>query len=262
MIDNKIKELATNGFVKFSNVLSNDFCEKLNQSLEKSYVHCREFQINNEVDQITDGTLHHLLATNDDIYLEVLNKIFDTEIAKLFNTFFESNFIINTYGAVKNLKSKPSYVSNIHRDIRFFSNGFPLMLQQIILLDDFTLENGATFLLSGSHLSSEKPDSDMFYANASRALGKRGDVIIFDSNLWHAAGINQTDIERRALTINFTKPFMKQQLDYCRAIGYEKVSSMPDNLKQILGYFSRVPSNLNEWYQKPENRFYKSDQDK
>ena len=78
--------------------------------------------------------------------------------------------------------------------------------------------------------------------------------------MWHAAGINQTDMERRALTINFTKPFMKQQLDYCRAIGSEKVFSMPDNLKQILGYFSRVPSNLNEWYQKPEHRFYKSDQ--
>jgi len=260
MIDKKIHELATNGFAKFSNVLSKEFCEKLNESLEKSYIHCREFQVKNEVDQITDGTLHHLLATDDDIYLEVLNKIFATEIARLFDSFFEGNFIINTYGAVKNLKSKPSYVANIHRDIRFFSNGFPLMLQQIILLDDFTLENGATYLLSGSHLNSEKPNSEMFYANAKRAIGKRGDVFIFDSNLWHAAGINQTDMERRALTINFTKPFMKQQLDYCRAIGSEKVFSMPDNLKQILGYFSRVPSNLNEWYQKPEHRFYKSDQ--
>jgi len=93
----------------------------------------------------------------------------------------------------------------------------------LIMLDDFTLENGATYLLAKSHLKDEKPTEAMFYEKSDRVVGKKGDVLFFNSNLWHAAGINTTNQERRAITITFTKPFMKQQLDYSRAIGYENV---------------------------------------
>jgi hypothetical protein len=40
-----------------------------------------------------------------------------------------------------------------------------------------------------------------------------------------------------------------------------KTSSFNEDLKQLLGYFSRVPANLEEWYQPYENRFYKKNQD-
>ena len=156
---------------------------------------------------------------------------------------------------------QPSYVANIHRDIRFFSGDFPLMLNMLIMVDDFNLDNGATYLLPKSHLTDEKPTEKIFYENSDRIIGGRGDILCFNSNLWHAAGVNKTNEERRALTITFTKPFMKQQFDYSRAIGYKNIEKLSDKLKQLLGYYSRTPSNLNEWYQKPEKRFYRPGQD-
>jgi ectoine hydroxylase-related dioxygenase (phytanoyl-CoA dioxygenase family) len=54
---------------------------------------------------------------------------------------------------------------------------------------------------------------------------------------------------------------MKQQLDYSRAVGYNELEGKSEEIKQILGYFSRIPSNFNEWYQLPEKRFYKNNQD-
>jgi len=54
---------------------------------------------------------------------------------------------------------------------------------------------------------------------------------------------------------------MKQLLDYPRAIGYDKMDSFDLELQQLLGYHSRVPASLNEWYQPEINRFYKKDQD-
>jgi ectoine hydroxylase-related dioxygenase (phytanoyl-CoA dioxygenase family) len=219
-----------------------------------------KIQIKNEISDFTDGTLHHLLLTGDEIFLDLLKKLVSNDMNDLITSFFGGKFILNTYGAVKNLKYKPSYVSNIHRDIRFFTGGVPLMLQALILLDDFTIENGATYFLAGSHMQANKPDEAYFFKNSLRALGKKGDVYFFDSNLWHAAGVNTTDYERRAITIGFTKPFMKQQLDYSRALGYNVVEKLTPELIQVLGYNSRVPSNLDEWYQKPENRFYKPNQ--
>ncbi len=254
-------ELAELGYTKINTFFDQKYCEKLNQSIEESYKFCRSIQLKNGVDLITDGTLHHLVATGDSVYLDLLENIADSDLFLFIKDFFNGNFILNSYGGVKNLKSKPSYVANIHRDIRFFSDGLPLMLNLLILLDDFTLENGATYLLAKSHLKKERPSDEEFYNKSDRVVGKRGDIVFFNSNLWHAAGTNNTELERRAITITFTKPFMKQQLDYSRAVGYDFLETKSDELKQILGYFSRVPSNLNEWYQLPENRFYRNNQD-
>lgn len=85
----------------------------------------------------------------------------------------------------------------------------------MITLDDFTSENGSTYFLTGSHKSDEnqKPTSS---TKMQIALIQKGSIILFDSNLWHAAGKNYTDATRRTLTMAFTKPFFKQQLDYPR----------------------------------------------
>jgi ectoine hydroxylase-related dioxygenase (phytanoyl-CoA dioxygenase family) len=134
------------------------------------------------------------------------------------------------------------------------------MIQMMVLLDDFTLENGATYMLSGSHQIAIKPDEDYFYENADRAIAKKGSIILFDSNLWHAAGKNTTDGNRRVLTISYTKPQFKQQFDYPRFLGYEFGESLSEGLRQILGYKSRVPATLDEYYQPLNKRMYQPDQ--
>ncbi len=126
-----------------------------------------------------------------------------------------------------------------------------MMINMLVMLDDFTLDNGATWFLTGSNNKDERPDETYFYQQADRAVGKAGDIILFDSLLWHAAGKNTTDKVRRALTLTFSRPFMKQQLDYPRLIGYHRYDSreFSEDVCQVIGFNSRVPANLNEWYQ-------------
>src|SRR5204862_4590921 len=99
------------------------------------------------------------------------------------DSFFESPYILNTYGAVLNLPSHASYVARVHRDQRTFSGELRLMAQLLVMLDDFTEENGATYFLSGSHRMREKPSDDLFFARAARATGRAGSIVIFDSKL-------------------------------------------------------------------------------
>jgi hypothetical protein len=260
MRDN-ILEIASRGFTFYNNFVETSYIDLLSSAIDKSYEVCRSIQITNDVHQVTDGTVHHLLLTGNPIYLDLLEKIAKSELGKFIETYFQGKYILNGYGGVINLPEKSSYVSTMHRDIRFFSNGNPFMLNMLIMLDDFTLENGATHLLEGSHKLESKPTQEIFNEQAARAIGGKGDILFFDSNLWHAAGVNKSLNKRRAITITFTKPFMKQQLDYCKAIGYELVVNMSEELKQILGFFSRTPTNLEEWYKKPEERFYRAGQD-
>ncbi|MES2559946.1 MAG: phytanoyl-CoA dioxygenase family protein [Bacteroidota bacterium] len=256
-----MSNLETNGFELIQSQISTELIQKINVSLDMSYERARSIQKANGIEAVTDGTIHHLLAYEDQIYLDLLMAIVESPLYDYVRKFFNGNFILNSYGGLKNLPSKPSYVVKVHRDIRFFSDSFPLMLNMLIMLDDFTLENGATYLLAKSHLQPDKPADDYFYAHADRATGKRGDVLFFNSNLWHAAGLNTSTEERRAITITFTKPFMKQQLDYPHAVGTDKLLQLSPNMQQVIGYFSRTPGTLNEWYQVPEKRFYRPGQD-
>jgi len=205
-----------------------------------------------------DGTLHHLLADHP-CFIELLSRIepFDP----LMRRYFNSQYILNSYGGVINRRDTRAYVHGIHRDIRFSSDTKRFMLNILVMLDDFTLANGATHLLSGSQHLRDKPADDVFSTQAARATGKRGSILFFDSRVWHATGKSEVDTPRRALTLTFTSPFFKQQLDYPRLCGYDAAKTLSLFLKQIIGFNSRVPSTLDEYYVPLDDRFYQRGQD-
>lgn len=212
----------------------------------------------NGVEGANDGTLHHLLADHPS-FMELLTRIkpFDPLLSRYFN----GKYILNSYGGVINRRDTTAYVHGVHRDIRFSSDTKRFMLNILVMLDDFTLANGATHLLSGSQHLRDKPDTNAFSQQASRATGKRGSILFFDSRIWHATGKSEVDTPRRALTLTLTSPFFKQQLDYPRLCGYERAATLSPFLKQIIGFNSRVPSTLDEYYVPLDNRFYQRGQD-
>ncbi len=244
------------GWVVYENVLSEDFVNEIINSLDYAYYVRRQIQIENGIDANMEGTLHHLIDRGN-FAMKFLQQMYCDKEMKYF---FSGNYLVNAFGGVMNSKGNRPYVQNIHRDIRTFTGGLKMMIQMIVLLDDFTEENGATYLLTGSHRQDVKPEAEEFYQKADRAIAKRGSILLFDSNLWHAAGVNNTDTQRRVLTLSFTKPYMKQQLDYPRFLGYEYGDALGEDLRQILGYNARVPANLHEFYQPPHKRMYQPGQ--
>jgi hypothetical protein len=245
------------GWIHFKQCLEPSFVTALHEGMSDAYNRCKSVQVKNGVDVNTDGTVHHLLG-QEPVFLDFILRL---ELHDYIKAFFNAPFILNSFGGVINLPHKASYVCNIHRDIRTFYN-IPMMINMLVMLDDFTLDNGATWFLTGSNNKDERPDDNYFYQQADRATGKAGDIILFDSLVWHAAGKNTTDKVRRALTLTFSRPFMKQQLDYPRLIGYDRYNGgeFSEEVSQVIGYNSRVPSSLDEWYQPPAKRFYKPGQ--
>ncbi|WP_429567718.1 phytanoyl-CoA dioxygenase family protein [Paraburkholderia sp. JPY419] len=204
------------------------------------------------------GTLHHLLM-DDPCYVELLAEF--SALEPVFKGYFGGNFILNSYGGVINERDSRSYVQNVHRDIRFGSDTRRFMVNALVMLDDFTLENGATHILSRSQNVQQQPADEDFYARASRATGERGSVLLFDSRMWHATGRNTTNAPRRALTLTFTSPFFKPQLDYARLFGYRNLNRCNAWMRQVLGFNARVPESLDEFYVPVEQRFYQRGQD-
>jgi ectoine hydroxylase-related dioxygenase (phytanoyl-CoA dioxygenase family) len=244
------------GWVVFPAAVPGDLVARMTDDILSCWKVCRAIQERYGVAADADLTVHHLVGQADS-FLELVERM--SIFADYFEAYFGGKYILNSLGGAVNTRGHTSYAQRIHRDIRSFSGDMPLLLNTLVMLDAFTPENGATFLCTGSHKRGEKPSEDEFYARASQALGPPGSVLVFNSNVWHAGGENRTEHPRRSVTPMFCRPFMKQQFDYPRALGYDR-QDLSDYARQVLGYNARVPATLDEWYQPPERRMYKPGQ--
>ncbi len=245
------------GWVKFENLLKKEFITRLRNDLDIMYEKRRKIQIKNGIGDAMSGTCHFLIGDNNSMD-ELVAMLLLNDLMKWY---FNGNYILNSFGAFINQPQDNAYVSKIHRDVRTFSGDIHLLINILIMLDDFTLDNGATYIASGSHRSNQKPNEAEFYQHAERITGKAGDVVAFDSNTWHAAGMNQSNSIRRGLTLTYSRPFMKPQIDFPRFLGENYLSNCTEDVKQILGYYARVPSTIDEFYQPYEKRFYRGNQE-
>jgi len=255
------KELKEIGICFLRNQIEENLIEDLRNAVDVSFVKHRDIQIalNNEIN--SDGIA--LNVFNDDFaYIKLLEKLLELGIIKdLENNFFKSKFILNSMSALDNKPNSTNFSAIVHRDIKFFSKDLPIMLNGLVLLDDFTIENGATMLLPYSHKIEEKPTDFSFIADCIRAVGKKGDILLFNSNIWHCSAPNKTNERRRAIPLTFSKSCIKQMFDYTKSIEEDSMYNFSDDMKQLLGFDSRVPSSLYEWYLPADKRFYKKNQD-
>ena len=254
-------ELNKQGYTIIRNLVDENWLNTLREAIDKAFIEHRTTQLNNNNDIKTDGVALHALLSNP-IFISFLENLQNKGFFNfLSESFFKNNCIINSFSALDNLPNQPNFSAIVHRDLRFYSGDFPIMLNCLLMVDDFTIENGGTYLLPYSHLEERKPSDEEFFQNSIQATGKKGDMIVFNANVWHSSAPNITQDHRRAIPITVSRSFMKQLLDYPKAIGYDKMDTFSNELQQLLGYHSRVPASLNEWYQPEDKRFYKKDQD-
>ncbi len=108
------------------------------------------------------------------------------------------------------------------------------------LLDDFTLKNGATRVVPGTHLDTKSP-SDVMDDPASPhpeeqlLTGRAGDVVIFNGHLWHGGTLNRTDKPRRALHGFFTRRHQPPQLDQQKYLRPEIRQALSKAARVVLG---------------------------
>ena len=117
----------------------------------------------------------------------------------------------------------------------------------MLLLDDFTEENGGTLFLLGSQQRPEKPEPASFFAQAKRLVAAAGSILLFHPHIWHAGGVNQSSHRRDALTLGFCRPYMKQRLNY-PVMFAERAGHYSEAIKQKLGFNAVSPTSLPEFY--------------
>jgi ectoine hydroxylase-related dioxygenase (phytanoyl-CoA dioxygenase family) len=152
------------------------------------------------------------------------------------------------------------FQNRFHRDFPRILNGYLASVNTFFAIDEFRSDNGATFLVPGSHQEPERPPDRYIESEAIGAQCPAGSMIVFDSTLWHAAGDNRSGRDRLAINQQFTRSYIKPQIDYVRALGDEVVEAQADRTQQLLGWYTRVVTTLDEFYRPADERLYRSGQ--
>jgi ectoine hydroxylase-related dioxygenase (phytanoyl-CoA dioxygenase family) len=147
-----------------------------------------------------------------------------------------------------------------HQDFPRVLNGYLMSINTFFALDEFSDETGGTILVPGSHQRPVRPSEESLKEEGRSTVCPPGSMIVFDSTLWHAAGENTSGGDRLAINHQFTRSYVKQQIDYIRALGDEFVLEQTPRTQQLLGWYTRVVTSLDEYYRPAEERLYRSGQ--
>lgn len=173
---------------------------------------------------------------------------------------FSDTCIVYAYQSSSLPPGQGNYGSRIHVDSPRFIPGYATNMGVIFPLDDFTLANGATYVLRGSHKEASLPAEAHFFAHAGRAVCAAGDMILFSGRLAHAAGANTTDQTRHSLTINVCRSYMRQRFDFPRLVPSVVMEGLGEKGRRLIGMNVRIPTSLQEFYLPSEQRLYKPNQ--
>ncbi|WP_185827496.1 phytanoyl-CoA dioxygenase family protein [Halomonas nitroreducens] len=251
------KKMSDDGWVIFNNVIDKEFVDRLRKDCLKWIDICTYYQVVNKINEVGDGTAHQAVGGQDSIDEFLDSHLFHDYLSRFFDG---KPYALNACTPVGGFPDTNIYIHKLHRDVGSFIPGYSLRVNMLVMLDDFNLDNGATKVMTGSHMKEEKPTDEEFDAKCDALLATGGSVALFNSYLWHKGGINITSRNRVALTLSFGRAFLKPQLDYARMLGEEYGEGLTELTRQVLGYNCRVPTSHEEWYKPVDQRLYKAGQ--
>jgi ectoine hydroxylase-related dioxygenase (phytanoyl-CoA dioxygenase family) len=173
------------------------------------------------------------LATNQNL-LSVLGKLI---IGK---------FILNQQNGIINPPGETYNQGVWHRDFPYqhYVSNTPLAVNALFCVDDFTQENGSTFVLAASHRAVNFPSVSYIQRNALQVEAKAGQYILLDCMLFHSGGFNCTNVERRAVNHVYTIPYFKQQIKLPTLMQNDVLEPAQ---KEIFGFNYQEPISIDQY---------------
>jgi hypothetical protein len=147
----------------------------------------------------------------------------------------QPNYILRSFGARSSNSALPLHIDSFIP----YQGDEVIAMQVAIMLEDSTFENGCTTCIPGTHQYGKYASNDSLSMEIVKNLEcKAGDILIWDSRLWHGTTDNKTEGTRWAIIATFTRWWIKQHFDIPNNIPRNIEEKLTPKDKQLLGYCS------------------------
>jgi ectoine hydroxylase-related dioxygenase (phytanoyl-CoA dioxygenase family) len=240
-----LEEIAVRGFGALPSLLAADAVDRLNDLMDEIYARqCAEVGGEAALAGINDADIARCLLAYSDAYLELATH---PTLVALATAVLGENVVLLMQNGVINRPGRRQFQTNWHRDLNYqhWVCSRPIALSALVCLEDFNPETGGTAFLPGSHLIAHFPSEAIVAKSEVTPVLPRGSVIVFNSMVFHRAGINRSNRVRRAVNHVIGAPILAQQVDIPAMLDREAPGD--PWLAGYLGYRWNPPRDVAAW---------------
>lgn len=246
--DEAVAELRINGCTLIPSGLPAEFVRNLGVALDRAYAR--------QVDEIGGESALHAMHDPDIARCmlayapEFLEVAMAPPLMKLAARVLGGEFVLLMQNGIINRPQRENYQAKWHRDLNYqhWTSSKALAINALLCIDDFTFDNGATFVLPGTHHVPEFPSAAFAHKFERQVQAPAGSFLILDAMLFHRAGINRTNRVRRAVNHVIGRPFMAQQIDLPSALASAGIEPPGDPAaRKYLGYRWSPARDVTDW---------------
>ena len=259
---NVLESVTTLGYAVVEGVLSTAFIESTRQAMYRTQEKILRDVGQERLDRAGESGVLRLMMKYDPHFFQFLEipellAVVDSSVSQTAIMHLQNGFILPPSPK----EQKPQlFQHRFHQDFPRVLNGYVASINVMFAIDEFSTETGATHVVPKTHQQTTPPDEKYLAQNAVAVECPAGSMLVFDSTLWHAAGANTSGKDRLAINHQFTRSYIKQQIDYVRALGDAAVLAQPPRTQQLLGWYTRVVTSLDEYYRPENERLYRKGQ--
>ena len=188
-------------------------------------------------------TIRAPLTHGDPVFVRLAT---NTNLLSVLDKLIHGKFILNQQNGGINPPGETYNQGAWHRDLPYqhYISNSPLAVNALFCVDDFTLENGSTFVLPATHKTANYPSESYIRRNALQVEAKAGQYILLDCMIFHSGGFNRTDKERRAVNHVYTIPYFKQQIKLPELLQHLDLESYQ---KELFGFNFQEPISIENY---------------
>ena len=259
--EHEIEQIRTRGYVVLTEFLAPELLAAMRRALEPDLG--SDLFGRNNFEGFRTQRVYSLVGKHK-LFEELVE---NPRILALCDAFLAPNYLLTASQAICIHPGETA--QTFHTDDGFYLIPRPrqaFSLSTIVAIDPFTIENGATQVVPGSHewsdaafeaLPSEadfvtaaegertpKPGRPLSEHLAGQVLDvtmPAGSVIVFLGTLVHRGGENRSDRPRLALSNQYCEPWARQQENYSLSIPRDRARAMSERVQQLLGYSIHPP---------------------
>ncbi|MEM5289730.1 phytanoyl-CoA dioxygenase family protein [Paraburkholderia sabiae] len=248
VIDEAVAELRINGYTVIDSGLPAELIEKLKSGIDRIYqTQIRELGDEQALASISDTDIARCVLTYDADFLSVATA---PNLMKLATRLLGTEFVLMQQNGIINRPDRQNYQVKWHRDLSYqhWTSSKTIAFNALLCVDEFTLENGASFVLPATHHIEAFPTDQFVRQHERQIAAPAGSFIVLDAMLYHRGGINVSNDVRRAVNHLIGLPFLAQQVNFETAFESTGMSAPTDpNVRKYLGFRWSPAANARDW---------------
>ena len=249
----KVEQLRNLGFTTLE---SNFTPEKIAEIREKTQLAAEKYidlYGHHDLNSLGESNSYRCPALIDQSFFEIASH---PKLQDLVSRLITGKFYLNQQNLVINPPMSKNYTQlKYHRDLPYqhYVSSRPLAINALYAVDDFTIENGATFVIPASHKVEKFPTQNYLESTQLQVTVKAGTFLVLDCMLFHAAAPNLSSNARIGLNHVFTSVMFAPQINWKTSIEEMEIP-VTESITELLGLNFASPENVDEYLTRRKNR--------